>query len=395
MIEPRKKHFKLPGIILFAIIVLLTVNSTVFAIASPFQNEFIYNRRTNQLRAQEALVKKSKDIIPAQIDSFITNALAYERTFEERMYLLDHAHALAKMYSVHFGDDSALIQIISIQEMELAKEEAREEKRKKLKSYEGLRGSFPMMEHLAQMEELALPPVIYPHWLHQVFFQCKACHNESFNMTRNSSDITHVKMNEGAQCGACHNGKVSFDASIDGECMRCHMGEIEIDKSSYANIDIQRLQETAERLGAGWNSEALTDGKLPLDKFGNVDWLAFEESKVTTPLKSIPLDNADAVGAKEEEKTHDSLIIFNVKSDAVDNVPFSHRVHTRKLDCASCHPMVFKDALNSNAVSMTKFALGLSCGACHGKTGSLPLLDCNKCHNIPASEIPSGALVRE
>jgi c(7)-type cytochrome triheme protein len=376
--------------VLGALISIMLINSSAFAVTSKFRMQFIYNRQTNQLLAQETLVKQNKDIVPAEIADFIEDALAFERTFEERMYLLDHAHALAKMYSVNFGDSSALEQIISIQDMELAKEKAREEMRKRLQSYEGLRGSFPMMEHSAQMDELAIPMVIYPHWIHQIFFKCKACHDDNFKMERNANDITHAKIESGAQCGACHNGKISFDASIEGDCIKCHMSEAQFGSVDYTKADIESISKTAERLGTGWKSANLKDGKLPLDTFGNIDWIAFEDSKVTKPLDSVPTEE----GAKEADKTHDSLIVFNSKSEAMDSVPFSHKVHTSRLKCASCHPMIFKDELGTTPVTMAELATGKYCGACHGKSGSLPLLDCNRCHNIKPSEIPSGALKR-
>ena len=78
------------------------------------------------------------------------------------------------------------------------------------------------------------------------------------------------------------------------------------------------------------------DGKLPLDKFGNIDWLKFEEDGVTKPLASIP--GADEALAGKEKKRHKSLIIFTPKSEDVMSVPFSHIQHTSRLECASCHP---------------------------------------------------------
>ena len=386
-------------LVLGALIVLMLINSNALAASSQFRMEFIYNRRANQLLAQEALIKNNKDKIPDEIQGFVDEALGFDKTFEERMYLLDNAHALAKMYSVNFGDSTALNEIISIQDMELVKEEERKEERKRLLKYKGLRGSFVMMEHIAQMDELALPPVIYPHWKHQLYFKCKACHDDSFMMKRGSNDMTHAKFQKGAQCGACHNGKVAFDASIDGECLRCHMSSNGIEDMNtikglaYTDIDIESIRANTKRLGINFNEDKLVNGKLPLDKFGNIDWLRFDEDGVTEPLASIP--GGDKTSADKENKRHKSLIIFKPRSEDVQNVPFSHVQHTNRLECASCHPLTFQDALNSNDVSMAGLATGKFCGACHGKVGSLPLLDCQKCHNMPTNEIPSGALIRE
>ena len=374
----------------------MLLNSNAMAVTSKFRMQFIYNRRANQLMAQEMLIKGNKDIIPDEIRDFVDDALAFDKTFEERMYHLDMAHALAKMYSVHFGDDTALNEIITIQEMELVKEEEREAERKRLLKYEGLRGSFVMREHVAQMDELAIPPVLYPHWKHQIFFKCKVCHDQTFKMMRGANDITHAKFKQGTQCGACHNGTIAFDASIDGECLKCHMSSAgiadmnTISGLSYKDIDIEAIGKTAKRLGVGFKANKLVDGKLPLDKLGNIDWLMLEDNEITSPLASIPGKEGVAV-----DKKHTSLIIFTPKNDDTLSVPFSHNQHTNRLECASCHPNVFQDKLNSNNVTMAGLATGKFCGACHGKVGSLPLLDCQRCHNMPTDEIPSGALIRK
>lgn len=399
MKRAHKYPHYLPGVVLGALLTIMLVNSTGFAASSKFRMEFIYNRRANQLMAQDALIKNNKESIPDEIQGFVDEALSFDKTFEERMYLLDHAHALAKMYSAHFGDETALNEIISIQDMEVIKEEEREEKRKRLLKYEGLRGSFVMMEHSAQMDEMALPPVIYPHWKHQIFFKCKACHGETFKMKRGANDITHAKFEQGAQCGACHNGKVAFDTSIDGQCLKCHMSSDGIDDMnsiqglSYTDIDLEAIRKSAQRLNVGWNDKKLENGKLPLDKLGNIDWLKLEDDGVTSPLASIPGD--DNKKAPADKKEHKSLIIFTPKSGDVDNVPFSHAQHTSRLECASCHPHTFKDELNSNDVTMAGLATGKFCGACHGKVGSLPLLDCQRCHNIAPNETPANALKRK
>lgn len=399
MKDALKSPHYLPRIVFGALLTIMLLNSNAIGASSKFRMEFIYNRRANQLMALDALIKNNKERIPDEIQGFVDEALSFDKTFEERMYLLDHAHALAKIYSVHFGDETALNEIIAIQDMEVIKAEEREEERKRLLKYEGLRGSFVMMEHSAQMDEFALPPVIYPHWKHQIFFKCKACHEETFKMKRGANDIAHAKFTQGAQCGACHNGKVAFDASIDGECLKCHMTSFGIDDMnsipglSYTEIDLEAIRKSAKKLNAGWNDKKLTDGKLPLDKLGNIDWLKLEDDGVISTLASIPGENNEK--ALTDEKKHKSLIIFTPKSGDVYSVPFSHSKHTSRLKCASCHPHTFKDKLNSNDVNMAGLATGKFCGACHGKVGSLPLLDCKRCHSIAPNKIPAGALVRE
>ena len=129
MKRAHKGPHHLRAIVLGALLAIMLLNSNAIGASSKFRMQFIYNRRANQLMALDALIKNNKESIPDEIQGFVDEALSFDKTFEERMYLLDHAHALAKMYSVHFNDDTALNEIIAIQDMEVIKEEGREEER--------------------------------------------------------------------------------------------------------------------------------------------------------------------------------------------------------------------------------------------------------------------------
>ncbi len=51
---------------------------------------------------------------------------------------------------------------------------------------------------------------------------CVACHPRLFSILKAKSgdrQITHKKMEKGAQCGSCHNGKVMFGFD---DCTMCH-----------------------------------------------------------------------------------------------------------------------------------------------------------------------------
>ncbi len=51
---------------------------------------------------------------------------------------------------------------------------------------------------------------------------CVACHPRLFSILKTKSgdrQITHKKMEKGAQCGSCHNGKVMFGFD---DCTMCH-----------------------------------------------------------------------------------------------------------------------------------------------------------------------------
>jgi c(7)-type cytochrome triheme protein len=54
---------------------------------------------------------------------------------------------------------------------------------------------------------------------------CTVCHPRDFRILKADAGrhrISHDDFDKGRQCGACHNGKVSF--KIDEDCTNCHRG---------------------------------------------------------------------------------------------------------------------------------------------------------------------------
>ncbi|MEE8574744.1 MAG: c(7)-type cytochrome triheme domain-containing protein [Thermodesulfobacteriota bacterium] len=366
------------GIALF-FLTLTLLATDAFALSSAFRKQFIYNRRAGKLRHQEELIKKNKDIVPDEIRLFINEALAHDKTYEERMYLLDNAQAMASTYNHHFHDDSFVKLIKVLQEMEVTKREVQLARAERMKKFEGLQGVILMNEHMPQMEAAGVAPVPYPHWLHQTLFKCKACHDSTFKMERGANDISHARFDEGKQCAWCHDSGIAF--SSDANCTRCH-GSI----AKYATPDNDSLKAAAARLDGEWNPEKLTDGKLPLGIFYSIDWTKIDEEGISKPITTV----TDGY----EDKTHDSLIIFKSKDTSVADVPFSHKIHSSKAECSSCHESIFKSALNGGPVSMGKMGEGKECGTCHGPV-AFPLLNCEKCHSLEPGSAPAGALIRE
>jgi len=54
--------------------------------------------------------------------------------------------------------------------------------------------------------------------------KCAECHPKVFQMKKGGADkpFTMADMKEGKNCGACHNGKVAFDAQSKDNCGKCH-----------------------------------------------------------------------------------------------------------------------------------------------------------------------------
>ncbi len=64
-----------------------------------------------------------------------------------------------------------------------------------------------------------LPDVVYPHFPHTLWLDCKNCHPSIFVMQAGLNPVTMSNIEEGEFCGRCH-GKVAFPLS---ECNRCHI----------------------------------------------------------------------------------------------------------------------------------------------------------------------------
>ncbi|HUS55503.1 MAG TPA: c(7)-type cytochrome triheme domain-containing protein [Thermohalobaculum sp.] len=61
-------------------------------------------------------------------------------------------------------------------------------------------------------------------------------------------------------------------------------------------------------------------------------------------------------------------------------VVFPHRQHTEWLDCANCHPAIFKAKRGANDFGMLDVLNGEYCGRCHGAV-AFPLTECKRCHS--------------
>lgn len=52
--------------------------------------------------------------------------------------------------------------------------------------------------------------------------QCNDCHTKIFQMKKGSTKITMATMNNGENCGTCHNGDKAFKSSDPKNCTTCH-----------------------------------------------------------------------------------------------------------------------------------------------------------------------------
>ncbi|MGE5300868.1 MAG: cytochrome c3 family protein [Acidobacteriota bacterium] len=51
--------------------------------------------------------------------------------------------------------------------------------------------------------------------------KCNDCHTKIFPMKK-SEKLTMAAMNEGKECGTCHNGEKAFSVKDAKDCAKCH-----------------------------------------------------------------------------------------------------------------------------------------------------------------------------
>lgn len=366
-------------------LIVILAHASAALSAAGFREQFIESYRANNFNYLATLVKSNGTVIPGEVKAIVKEAMAEGKSFEERMALLDIASAMASMHKHWNGDEELIKEVEAVQRAEIKKEEARRKELTKWDEYEKFLGNFVMRADMAGMEKKGVAPVVYPHWLHRLYYDCKACHQDIFKMKRGENGITHEAMRQGKVCGTCHDGKTSFGS--EENCVSCHSAGLDGAKrlKDVSKLDLNSVEETAARLGAGWSTENLPPGRLPLDRFGSIDWVYLKAVSAHAPLKSAGKDKA--------AETRDSTVLFESTMGGISPVPFSHATHSSRLDCSSCHPSLFSEELGANKVNMKAMAEGKFCGYCHGKV-AFRFAECNRCHAGPKDRIDEKGLKR-
>ena len=319
---------------------ILFISTTAGAVSN-FRKQFEESYRANKFDALGYLVRTNKAIMPDEIKGIMKEALSPEKGYAERMELLDLASAMASMYKHWHNIDALANEVESIIRAEIKKEEARVAELTKWDRFEKTLGNFVMREKIKEMEAKGLSPVVYPHWFHRLFYECKACHQEIVQMKRGTNSITQERIDEGKVCGACHNGKTAFSSKEN--CKRCHSAGLpEAEKLvDIKKVDIKAVKEAADRVGSVFNPEALPNKTIPLDRFGNIDWTLMREKKAFSPLKS-------AVKDAPKDEIRDNTILFEPPMIYIKKFVFDHKTHSSQIKCEVCHPSIFKAELGAN-----------------------------------------------
>ena len=121
------------------------------------------------------------------------------------------------------------------------------------------------------------------------------------------------------------------------------------------------LQEPAEAMA-----------EFPVDRYGQIDWVATLDSGLIEPRTSLLND-------RPMQLRTDEIIMKN--TEAMPWVLFPHRQHTEWLACSNCHPKPFKEQSGANQITMDSIMRGNHCGQCHEKV-SFSIMQCERCHSV-------------
>lgn len=367
-----------------SLILIIAVLAPLFAAAAlaqaAFREDFTNAYYANRHDYLAALVKKNKATVPSEVKALVQEALQGEKTFQERMQLLDAASAMASMHKYWNNDDKPLKEVETVQQGLINKENARIAEAQKWASFEAYPGNVLMKGKQKELEIAGLPLVVFPHWVHRLWYGCSACHNRLFVMKRGETAINQLSIIDGRYCGACHDGKTAFGAAPKEECVRCHNATMPPPVGLYdpSKPDFAKINETGARAGAPWAADKLKENKLPLDKLKFIDW---------TELRNRGAYEPTNLGEKNEIRKN--AIVFTPRIQGINRVFFNHETHSKDSACSACHPGVFKETLGGDSITMTDMAEGKFCGACHGKT-AFRFADCKRCHSVKPGEKPEG-----
>ncbi len=110
---------------------------------------------------------------------------------------------------------------------------------------------------------------------------------------------------------------------------------------------------------------------LPLNELGQRDWALALEKSIIQPRSTIDGNRKPGAVFKYD--------FYLRGSTSESNAYFPHSTHTKHLDCASCHPKLFR--YRGTKITMDDIYSGKYCGFCHGTVSFAPNEDnCVRCH---------------
>jgi c(7)-type cytochrome triheme protein len=217
---------------------------------------------------------------------------------------------------------------------------------------------------------VGMPAVLFDHWNHRALYTCRVCHVDlGFAMRAGETRVSAETNEDGAHCGACHDGKTLHDGRpvfracwgwprLDPArgCARCHTGP-----RSGRPVAYEAFQQA-----------------MPLDVAGDVDWVAASRRGLVRPADAVP-----GVTSRRPAMRIDRDVEIRSLGTWMNDVTFSHRKHVGWIACELCHPDVFPVGRRGAVrYRMEEMRAGRYCGACHLNV-AFPLSSCQRCHGRP------------
>lgn len=112
---------------------------------------------------------------------------------------------------------------------------------------------------------------------------------------------------------------------------------------------------------------------LPRDHAGNIDWMAALRHEVIRPRDGIGGPRSPPPGAFEF-----GFDFYFPGPNEMFDAYFPHSAHTEWLECAQCHPRIFRT--RPVQFTMADVFAGKYCGECHGKVAYPVMTGCERCH---------------
>jgi c(7)-type cytochrome triheme protein len=223
-------------------------------------------------------------------------------------------------------------------------------------------------------EKAGLAPVEFNHWLHRAIYTCRLCHVDlAFGMKAGATNIKASDNKKGYYCGACHNGKMTYDSKpIFDACL-----------PKYTQEDAKRCERChslGRNVGREYDFNVFTK-KFPTERFGNgINWELAEEKGYVSPI-----DYLEGISIKRKAMKMQKDFSISTKVEGMPDIIFSHTKHTVWNGCEVCHPEIFVGVKKGTTkYSMVEIFDGKYCGVCHIKV-AFPLLDCQRCHTKSVS----------
>lgn len=223
--------------------------------------------------------------------------------------------------------------------------------------------------------------VVFSHDIHLSKYNnnCRICHNAIFDI-RKRKHFTMADMEKTKSCGACHSGIKAFSVSSEKDCVRCHKSMPHNLAYKVKGVGDATFSHDLHLTKTGGKCKSCHNGAVITGKDNRVTMAQMEKGKTCGAChngKKAFTVTGNCDKCHKGFKTRD----INFKVKGINDVVFSHTIHTGMFKCAECHTKTFPFKAGGKHFKMSDMESGKSCGACHnGKDAFTAAGNCETCH---------------